>query len=203
MNENVSSGGGGVRGNVADLLTRKWWVLALRGVAAVIFGCLAFTWPGMTLLALVYLFGAYAIVNGVLALSTGLTVPAGFPRFGSVAFGGFVSLVAGLIAFVMPGITALMALVIIAAWAIVTGVSEIVSAIRLRREISNEWFLVLAGLASLAFGILLLLRPGAGIVALVWWIGAFAIIFGVLFIILAFRLRHRLGTMTSSATSAA
>lgn len=175
---------------VADLLTRNWWLLALRGVAAVLFGVLAFVWPGITLLVLVYLFSAYALVNGVLALILANRAPKGHPRFGSLIFGGLISIAAGIIGFLWPGLTALTLLVLIASWAIVTGVMEIIAAVRLRKVITDEWLLILAGLASTIFGVLLLLQPGAGALALIWWIGAFAMIFGVLLVALAFRMRH-------------
>ena len=176
-------------GTVADLLTHNWWLLALRGLCAILFGIMAFVWPGITLLGLVFLLGAYTLANGVLALVLAAKAPKGYPRFGSLIFEGILSIVAGLIAFVVPGITALTLLVLIAVWAIVTGIMEIVAAIRLRKVITNEWLLVMAGVASVGFGVLLLLWPGAGALAMLWWIGAFSIVFGVLYIALAFRLR--------------
>lgn len=179
------------RGTVADLLTHNWWLLALRGFCAVLFGILAFIWPGITLLGLVFMFGAFALINGILAFVLAARAPKGYPRFGSLIFEGILSILAGIVAFFVPGITALAFLVLIASWAIVTGIIEIVAAIRLRKVIDNEWLLVLAGLASLAFGVLLLLRPAPGMIALIWWIGAFALVFGVLLIVLAFRLRNR------------
>src|SRR5258705_9784214 len=129
-------------GTVADLLTRNWWLLALRGLAAVLFGVLAFIWPGITLVALIFMFGAYALVNGILALVAAARAPKGYPRFGSLIFEGIMSILTGVIAFVVPGISALALLVLIAAWAIVGGITEIVAAIRLRKVISNEWLLV-------------------------------------------------------------
>jgi uncharacterized membrane protein HdeD (DUF308 family) len=177
-------------GTMADLLTRKWWLLALRGLAAVLFGVLAFIWPGITLLTLVYLFGFYALINGVLAFVHAYYAPKGFPKFGGLIFEGLFSIGAGVIAFITPGITALALVLLIAAWAIVTGIVEIVAAVRLRKVITHEWLLILAGIASLAFGVLLVISPAPGAVALVWWIGAFALAFGVLLISLAFRMRN-------------
>jgi uncharacterized membrane protein HdeD (DUF308 family) len=187
MNENNIMGAD--EGTVAHLLTRNWWLLALRGLVAVLFGILAFAWPGLTLLTLVYLFGWYALVNGVLSFILAAKAPKGHSRAGSLIFGGLLSILAGLLTFFMPGITALGLLFLIAAWAIVTGIMEIVAAIKLRRVITNEWLLVLAGLASIVFGVLLFLQPGAGALVLVWWIGSFALVFGILLMILAFRLR--------------
>jgi uncharacterized membrane protein HdeD (DUF308 family) len=189
-------------GTVADLLTHNWWLLALRGLCAILFGILAFIWPGITLLGLVYLFGAYTLANGILAFVVAARSPKGYPKFGSLIFEGILSIIAGIIAFIVPGITALALLVLIASWAIVTGIMEIVAAIRLRKVIEGEWLLVLAGLASLGFGVTLLLLPGPGALAVIWWIGAFALVFGVLLIVLAFRMRNRRG-VPSVATAPA
>ena len=174
----------------SNSLAHNWWMLALRGLVAIIFGVLAFVLPGMTLLTLVFLFGAYAIVNGVLALVHAFSAPKGYPRFGALIFTGILSIAAGVLAFVWPGITALSLVLLIAAWAIVNGVFEIATAIRLRRVIEHEWLLALAGILSVLLGIVILLQPGAGALALVWWIGGFALAFGVLLVALAFRVRR-------------
>jgi uncharacterized membrane protein HdeD (DUF308 family) len=175
---------------VVDTFRLNWWLLALRGLAAVVFGVLAFIWPGATLITLVWLFGAFALVNGILSLILAAKTPKGYPKVGSLIFGGLLGILAGLLTFVMPGITALGLLILIAAWAIVTGVMELVAAVRLRKIIANEWLLVLAGIASIAFGILLLFQPAVGALALIWWIGAWALVFGILLMILAFRMRN-------------
>jgi uncharacterized membrane protein HdeD (DUF308 family) len=179
---------------VADLLARNWWLLALRGLAGVLFGILAFIWPGITLVALVFLFGAFALVNGILSLILAWNAPRGFPRFGSLILGGILGIAAGIITFFLPGITALGLLIMIAAWAIATGILEIVAAIKLRKVITNEWLWVLAGILSVIFGVLLLLQPAAGALVLVWWIGAYALVFGIVLMILAFRLRRTFGS---------
>jgi uncharacterized membrane protein HdeD (DUF308 family) len=179
-----------ISGTVAETLSRNWWLLALRGAAAVLFALLAFMWPGVTLLTLVWLFGAFALVNGILSFVLAAKAPKGYPRFGSLILGGLLGILAGLLTFVMPGITALGLLILIASWALVTGILEIIAAIKLRKEIDNEWLLILAGLASVAFGVLLLLRPAAGALVLVWWIGAYALVFGILLFVLAFRVRR-------------
>ncbi len=175
---------------VADMFNRNWWLLAIRGLAAILFGLLAFVWPGLTLLTLVFLFGFYAIANGVLALAVAFKAPKGYRRYGLLIVEGILSIIAGIIAFVMPGVTALSLLILIAAWAIVTGVFEIIAAIRLRKVVDHEWLLIIAGIASLAFGIIVMILPGAGALALVWWIGAYTFAFGVLLMMLAFRMRH-------------
>jgi uncharacterized membrane protein HdeD (DUF308 family) len=175
---------------VVDTFRLNWWLLALRGLIAVVFGVLAFMWPGATLLTLVWLFGAFALVNGILSLILAAKTPKGYPKVGSLILAGILGILAGLLTFVMPGITALGLLILIAAWAIVTGVMEIVAAVRLRKVITNEWLLVLAGIASVAFGFILLFQPGVGALALIWWIGAWAVVFGILLMILAFRMRN-------------
>ncbi|HYS95444.1 MAG TPA: HdeD family acid-resistance protein [Chthoniobacterales bacterium] len=168
----------------------NWWLLALRGLVAVLFGVLAFMWPGATLITLVWLFGAFALVNGILSLVLAAKTPKGYPKVGSLIFGGLLGILAGLLAFVMPGITALGLLILIAAWAIVTGIMELVAAVKLRKIINNEWLLVLAGIASVVFGVLLLFQPAAGALVLIWWIGAWALLSGILLMILAFRMRN-------------
>jgi uncharacterized membrane protein HdeD (DUF308 family) len=166
--------------------TDHWWAFGLRGLAAIVFGVLAFVWPGVTLAVLVLLWGAYALVDGVLAL-VGAFRTTHDHRWG-LLLEGLVGVAAGALTFVWPGLTALALVYIIAAWALVTGVLELVSAVRLRRLIDNEWRLALGALASIVFGIALLVAPGAGALALVWLIGAYAIVFGVLLIALAVRL---------------
>jgi uncharacterized membrane protein HdeD (DUF308 family) len=171
-------------------LARNWWALAIRGAAAIIFGLLTFIMPGVTLAVLVLLFGAYAIVDGIFNLIAAFrSAHDERPRW-LLALEGLVSIGAGIVTFAMPGLTALVLVYIIAIWAIVTGVLEIVAAIRLRDVIRNEWWLVASGVLSVIFGLLLVVAPGAGALALVFWIGAYAIIFGALLVGLAFRLRR-------------
>ena len=191
--------------NHVETLTRNWSVLAVRGALAVLFGLLALIWPDITVLALVLLFGAYALVDGVMALYTAL-FDRGRPGARSVGWlvlEGVAGVVAAIGAVVWPGITALALLYLIAAWALVTGVAEILAAIRLRREIEGEWLMILSGALSILFGILAFLFPGAGALAVVWLIATYAIAFGVVMLILAFRLRrHGAGAVTGRAASA-
>ena len=172
------------------VLTRNWWALAIRGLLAVVFGILAFLLPGVTLAALVLLFGAYAIADGVFAIIAAVKASGGARRWWWLVLEGVLSIAVGVLTFVMPEITALFLLYLIAFWAILTGVFEIVIAIRLRKEITGEWLMALSGIASVLFGALLVLFPGAGALAVIWWIGAFAIVFGVLLLALAFKLRN-------------
>ena len=173
---------------VVDQLARHWWVIGLRGLAAILFGVLAFVWPGMTLAVLVLLFGAYALVDGVLTLVAAFR--GGVQHRIVMVVEGVVSVLAGLAAFVWPGLTALVLLYIIAFWAIVTGVLEIVAAIRVRRAISNELGLVIGGVLSVVFGVVLLIAPGAGALAVIFLIGAYAVVFGIALLGLAWRLRE-------------
>jgi len=169
-------------------LAKNWWILLLRGLAAIIFGVLAFAWPGMTLLTLITFYGAYSLVDGVLAIVAAITGGAPAPRWW-LAVVGLLGIATGLIVFVMPGLTALVLLYFIAGWAIATGVFQIVGAIRLRKEIDDEWYLILGGAVSVLFGIGVMMAPGAGALALLWVIGAYAVVMGVILVALAFRLK--------------
>src|SRR2546425_10105168 len=172
-----------------DSLARNWWALALRGVAAMIFGVLAFVLPGVTLAVLILLFGGYALVEGILNVIAAVRGRGDDQPWWALLLEGLVSIAAGIVAFVVPGVTGLALLYIIAAWAIVTGPLEIVAAIRLRRWITGEARLVLNGVLSIAFGVLTMLMPGAGALSLAWLIGAYAIVFGALLLGVSFRLR--------------
>lgn len=172
------------------VLARNWGAIAIRGVAAIIFGLLTFLMPGLTLAALVLLFGAYALVDGVFSIIAAVRRRAGDPPWWALLLEGVVGIAAGIVTFALPGLTAVTLIYVIAAWAIVTGVLEVAAAVRLRRQLSGEWRLVLSGILSIVFGVLMMMAPGAGALAMMLWIGAYAIVFGVLLLALAFRLRR-------------
>jgi len=183
---------------VVDELARHWWLIALRGLVAIIFGILAFAWPGLTLAVLVILFGAYAIVDGVLGLIAAFRGDTHHRVL--LAVEGVVSVLAGIAAFAWPLITAFVLLYIIAFWAIVTGIIEIIASVRMRRALTNEIGLIVGGVLSVLFGILLIVAPGAGALAVVFLIGAYAIIFGVSLLGLAWRLRQHSEHLTGGAS---
>ena len=168
-------------------ITDNWWLLALRGALAVLFGVLAFVWPGVTLTTLVLLFGFYAVFDGVLALYH--AVAGGTQSRWVFALEGLVGVLAGIGTLVYPQITALVLLYFIAAWAVLTGAFELAAAIQLRKVIDSGWLLALGGVASIVFGVLLVAQPAAGLLTVVWLIGAYAVVFGALLIGLAFRVR--------------
>jgi uncharacterized membrane protein HdeD (DUF308 family) len=170
-------------------MAQSWWVYALRGVAAILFGVLAFISPGTTILALVLVFGIYAIIDGVLAVIAAFQIREVVNQWWVVLLEGLAGILLGIIALVYPSVTAGALLLLIAFWAIFTGLMEIIAAIRLRREISNEWSLILSGVLSVILGIILVILPSVGAVGLIWAIGLYAIFFGLLMLYLAFKVR--------------
>jgi uncharacterized membrane protein HdeD (DUF308 family) len=181
-----------------DTLSRNWWLIALRGLAGILFGIITFAAPGITLAVLVLLFGAYAFADGVLAIVSAVR-RRGTDRWGMLLLEGVVGVAAGLVTLFWPGITALTLLYVISFWALLTGVLEIAAAIRLRKLITGEWLLALSGVASIVFGVVIALFPAAGALALVIWIGAYMLVFGALLVALGFRLRARARSHTPHA----
>jgi uncharacterized membrane protein HdeD (DUF308 family) len=169
---------------LARAAATHWWALALRGLAALAFGLAAFVYPSVTLAVLVILYGAFALADGVLALVAGVRA-----RWPGVALAGLLGVLIGLATLFWPGITALALLFVIAAWAIVTGALQVAAAVQLRRELANEWLLGIAGIGSIVFGLLLVFFPGAGALSLLWVIGAFAVAYGIMLLLLGLRLR--------------
>ena len=171
-------------------LARAWHWVVLRGVFAVLFGIFAFLWPGITLAVLVLVWGAYAIADGVMALIAAFTMHEEGKPMASLVIVGILGIAAGIVTFLWPGMTALVLLLFIASWAVLMGVFQIAAAIRLRKHIEHEWLLALSGVVSILFGVrLMFLQPVVGALAVVWLIGGFAILFGILLIALGFRLK--------------
>lgn len=172
-----------------NILTRNWWLVTLRGAVALIFGLLTVTSPLVTLAVLILFFGAYALLNGILTVVTAIVNRRGEPHWVAMLIGGVLGIAVGIITFMTPGATGLVLLYYIAAWAILTGIFDIAAGIRLRKMITREWVIILSGVLSLGFGIVLVLFPGAGALAVALWIGWYAVVFGFLMIVAGFRLR--------------
>ena len=169
--------------------TPSWWVLALRGLVAILFGLAALFWPGLILAVLIVFFGAYALVDGILAIVAGFRSSGGGMRRSLLLIEGVIGILFGVLALFWPDLTALALLYIIAFWSILSGTARIVMAIMLRREIENEWSIALSGVLSVILGIVLVLLPGAGLLAYTWLIGLLALAVGIALIYYAFRVR--------------
>ena len=185
------------------IVARNWWAFVLRGIVALLFGIITFIAPPVALLTLVFMFAFYAIADGIFSIIAAFHLrraPEEAPQqpWWALLLGGILSLIAGILAFLVPAGAAFALLIIIAAWAIVSGVMSLVAAVRLRKVIRGEWLLALNGVLSIAFGILLVVFPGAGALAVVLLIGVYAIVSGVMLLALAFRLRGRSQTTSSS-----
>jgi uncharacterized membrane protein HdeD (DUF308 family) len=182
--------------NIGAVLHRQWWLMLLRGIVAIGFGILTFVRPGITLQALVWLFGIYVFIDGILGAWLAIQGRKEVEDWWVFLLWGLAGIVIGVLAFAKPDLTALALLFYIAVWAIATGVLEIVAAVRLRKVISGEWWLILAGLLSVAFGVWLVAQPDKGALAVLYAIGIYAVVFGVLLVILAFRVRSFVSRVT-------
>ncbi len=171
------------------LLASKWWMFLLRGLCAILFGVVAISWPGAVLLTIALFWGVYALLDGATAVAAAVS-PKGEERPSwPLLMVGVLGLLAGVLTLLWPGLTALLMLYVVAVWAVLRGVFEIAAAVRLRREIDNEWLLGLSGAASVLFGLLVMFQPDAGAAVVVWLLAGFAIAFGIFNIALAFRLK--------------
>lgn len=171
-------------------LARRWWVPVVRGAAAILFGLFTVLLPGISLTAMIFGWGAYAVVDGVFNLVLAARGGGAGQSWGWLVFEGLISIGAGLITFLLPGITAMVLLFVVAAWAVVTGIAAIATAIRLRKEIKGEWLLATSGVLSIIFGVLLSVFPSSGILTLTWMVGAYAIGFGALLVGLGVQLNR-------------
>src|SRR5581483_3373383 len=183
-------------------LVRNWWLIALRGLIGVLFGLVALLFPGATILSLVLLFSAYMLVDGLFSLYAAGRAMVRHERWGMLLLQSLASLATGVIAFLWPGITIIAFVVLIAAWAIVSGCLMLAAASHLAQD-HGRWWLALGGVASLIYGILMIVAPLIGAVVLTWWLGAYALVFGVALIVLSFRLRARKGDHPSAGATAA
>ncbi|MBX2997627.1 MAG: HdeD family acid-resistance protein [Caldilineaceae bacterium] len=171
-----------------EFMARDWWVLVLRGIAAVILGVAVLAMPGIALSVLVLLWGAYAVVDGIFALV--MAFQGRTTHRWITGLEGVISIIAGVATFFWPGITAMVLLYVVAVWAILTGILELIAAIQLRKEISGEFWMGLGGVLSVVFGVLLILFPGAGMLSLLWMLGVYEIGFGIALVILGVQLRR-------------
>jgi uncharacterized membrane protein HdeD (DUF308 family) len=183
-------------------LKHGWWALLIRGIAAIIFGALCFAMPGVTIRVLIWLFGAFALVDGVFGLIAYLQAKKAGEDHGGLLFEALVGIAVGLAVLFWPGLTAVVLLYFIGGWAIMRGIFEIVAAVKLRKVIKGEFWMILGGIVSVLFGITLFARPGVGALAVIWIIGVYAIIFGIVLVGLAF-VAKKLGKEITSATEAA
>jgi uncharacterized membrane protein HdeD (DUF308 family) len=192
MASTTMNSGSDVRSDSASqALVKNWWLFTLRGVAGIIFGCIALIFPGPTMLSLVIFFSAYMLVDGVVAIISAVrAIRRKEDRWGLLIFEGLLDIATGIIAFLWPGITVLAFVLLIAAWAIVSGALMTAAGFRLNID-HGRWWLVLGGLLSLAYGALLIATPLIGAVVLTWWLGAYALVFGVALVVFSFKLRSR------------
>jgi uncharacterized membrane protein HdeD (DUF308 family) len=175
-------------------IMQRWWILLLRGISATVFGVLAIVWPGITLLTLVIVYGVVALIDGIAGIALGIRGGVDGRTWWEMILLGLLGVIAGAVTFLWPGLTAVVLLVVIALWAIIRGILEIIGAITLRKIIQGEWLLILSGVLSIGFGLLLLLQPAAGALAVMWLIGIYMIAFGITTIALSLRLRRLRGS---------
>lgn len=175
--------------NLIRVMARNWWVPLVRGIAAILFGLMALIWPGLTVYALLVVFGAYAVFDGIMAIVVGFQRKSDDDHWWSWALDGFLAIVIGLMALFWPAATALAFIIWMAVWAVLAGVLRIIAAIRLRKEITGEWALALSGLLLIVWGGLMAMIPAAGLLSIAWLIGLFALLIGAVMVVLALRLR--------------
>ena len=171
-------------------MSDHWWVVLLRGIFAILFGILAYAWPGLTALILVTLWGVYALVDGVAGVIAGIR-----GKWTSLVVMGLLGIAAGVVALLWPGLTAISLLWVLAIWVIVAGSMQIAAAIRLRKEVQGEWLWILSGILMVALGLIFFLKPGAGILSVTWLIASLAIVWGILLVMLSFKLKGLKGRM--------
>ena len=173
------------------VLARNWWLIAIRGIAAIAFGVVAFLWPGVTVVVLIALFGAYALIDGISLLASLVRGDREARRHAwAVGVMGVLGVLAAVVTFLVPGLTALSLVYVVGFWSIAVGVFQVLAAIRLRQEMEGELWLALGGIVAVLFGAYIVAFPGAGLLSLIWLVGAWAVIFGIAHLVLAWRLRE-------------
>ena len=180
----------GTSEQMSALLAQNWWAFALRGVLGIIFGVIAFLLPGVTMLSLVLVFSAYALVDGVFAIIAAVRAMRQHERWGFLLLEGIVNIIAAAIAFLWPGITVVSFVFLVGTWAILSGGLMLSAALRLQLD-HGRWWLALGGLVSVIYGVLLIAAPFTGAFVLTWWLGAYAIVFGFALIAVAIKLLAR------------
>jgi len=185
--------------SMSALLARNWWAVALRGVFAVIFALIAFFWPGATIVSFVLFFSAYMLVDGVFGIVSGIRAASNNERWGLLILEGILNILVGVIAFLVPGLTVVFFITLLAVWSLITGILMIVAAFRLNPAFGRGW-LIFSGVVSVLFGVALLVAPLVGAVVLTWWLGAYALVFGIALILLAFKLRSHRAELTHGSS---
>jgi uncharacterized membrane protein HdeD (DUF308 family) len=175
---------------LSEVLADSWWAVGLRGLLAIAFGLICLLVPPAAILALILLFSAYMLVDGVFAIVSGIKAAQNGERWGLLILEGIVDIAAGVVAFLWPAITTIAFVILIAVWAIISGALMLTAAFSLKLD-HGRWWLALGGIASVIFGIVLLIAPVVGAVVLTWWLGAYAVVFGVFLLILAFKLHGK------------
>jgi uncharacterized membrane protein HdeD (DUF308 family) len=175
---------------MSNLLAQNWWAVALRGIVGVLFGLVALLLPAATMLSLILLFAAYMLVDGAFAIISAVRAARHHERWGLLVLEGVVDLIAAAVALVWPGITVLAFVLLVAAWALLSGGLMLASSFNLNVD-HGRWWLALGGIASIVFGVLLVIAPLIGAIVLTWWIGAYAMVFGISLLVLAFKLRQK------------
>ena len=181
---------------MTNLLARNWKWLLWRGIAGILFGIVALCWPGLTLLALVFIYGAYALVDGVFALGAACTGGSALPRWWLV-LSGLLGIAAGIVVYAYPGASVLVLTLFLGCWILIRGIFEIIGALQVRKDVKNEGWLILSGLLSVILGGILIWSPGLGALSLVWVLGMFALVFGITMVMFALRLRKQHNSIVS------
>jgi uncharacterized membrane protein HdeD (DUF308 family) len=175
---------------MSSMLARNWWVVALRGVLSILFGLAALFFTGPAILSLVILFSAYMLADGIFAIAAGVRAASNRERWGLLILEGIVDIAVGVVAFLWPAITVIAFVLLMAAWSLVSGALSLAASFRLNKD-HGRWWLALGGIASILLGVMLAIAPVVGAIVLTWWIGAYAIVFGITLLALAFKLHQR------------